>query len=235
MGGNGDTDVDIPALETKVHALCSEIGISESAQQACRTHLGDIKAFDASVYAHSLRVGIYACELAKQEGRPTGTVRLSMLIGLLHDRGKAAFDKDLFSGRAITPEEYEALKEHPAISTAMLSEELMLTAIGSGMHHQRPNGDGYGLDIEDLPFETSHHVKMMLEYAATLVGMCDWMDALFTRGGIRMSGTAFDREDREQVAQALSTEYYGRPTHPLVHDRVAWLYRYRIGAPSQDF
>jgi len=218
---------DIRTLECIMQERCHETGIAPDAADFCHGTLREIKEFHKGIYAHSLRVGFYASHLAEEEDKSDSYVRLATLGGLLHDTGKIDFDEDLFTGRQITIEEYERLKHHVFAGADALRPNLLLTSIIAGRHHLKPNGKGYGIE-RDLPFRSNAMHKDMLAYCETLVGMCDWMDALFTRGGVRVGGMPIDRDDQRAVAALLSEEFHDYPDDAVALSRARWLYANRL-------
>jgi putative nucleotidyltransferase with HDIG domain len=100
---------------------------------------------------HSETVGRYAELTARELGfseERRGRVRLA---GLLHDIGKVGIpDSILRKSEVLTAEEFEMIKRHPELGAQIL-EHPSLADIREwvGAHHERPDGKGYPLGLED--------------------------------------------------------------------------------------
>lgn len=113
---------------------------------------------DDDTARHTERVGEAAASVAQALGLPLDFVKLLRQAVPLHDVGKIGIsDAILLKPGKLTPEEYEAMKQHTALGAQLLSgsesrilqlaEEVALT------HHERWDGHGYpaGLAGEEIP------------------------------------------------------------------------------------
>lgn len=99
---------------------------------------------------------------------------------LLHDMGKILLPPELFDGREITAEEYKKIKEHAIMGFMAFKDLHMLISLCAGFHHAMYDR-GYGLTMEDFPKGLSlKTVKKILEIA-TIVSICDFIEAFKTR------------------------------------------------------
>jgi putative nucleotidyltransferase with HDIG domain len=105
---------------------------------------------------HSRGVAALADMVTRRLGLPEDTRRTVHFAALLHDIGKLKLDPALLSSnRPLTPEEREAVQQHPLLGVEMLRPislwEDMLPIIHG--HHERWDGKGYpaGLAGEDIP------------------------------------------------------------------------------------
>jgi len=105
---------------------------------------------------HSEDVMSFALGIAKALGLEEDTQQTVLLAGLLHDVGKVGVpDAVLRKPGILTDEEYEAVKQHPAMGAmivgAVAGFEATLPAIRH--HHERWDGGGYpeGLAGEAIP------------------------------------------------------------------------------------
>ena len=77
-----------------------------------------VNALDAKsqwTKGHSLRVAMYAEEIAKEIGLEEDEIKSMHLAGLLHDIGKiGTYDYLLDKPAKLTNEEFEVVKRHPA-------------------------------------------------------------------------------------------------------------------------
>ncbi|HET7453327.1 MAG TPA: HD domain-containing phosphohydrolase [Thermoanaerobaculia bacterium] len=132
-----------------------------------------IDAKDPYTRGHSERVARYAVSIARaMELRPE-EVRKVRLSALLHDVGKIGIDdRILRKPTALTDEEFEVMKTHPAKGAAIMSAIPQLADVVPGMkhHHEKWEGGGYpdGLKGEEIPL------------LARIVSVADTFDAMTT-------------------------------------------------------
>ena len=105
---------------------------------------------------HSERIAQHATRLAGQLGLSPTLVEEIRIAGLLHDVGKIGVsDLILNKPGRLTPEEFELVKEHPAIGAQIVGAIKPLQEIVPVIyhHHERQDGAGYpdGLAGEDIP------------------------------------------------------------------------------------
>jgi HD domain len=126
---------------------------------------------DVSTEEHTRRVALRAVEVGEELGLSPERLRVLATGGLLHDMGKLSVpDQILSKPGALTPAEYEAVKEHPENGRRLLAE------LGFGAdvqrlvldHHERIDGSGYPRGIEDGA----------LDLETRILGVCDVYDAL---------------------------------------------------------
>jgi len=111
---------------------------------------------DPYTRGHSERVAYYSMVLAKHLGMSPEEVERVHLAGIIHDVGKIGIeDKILRKAAALTEEEYEIMKQHPAKGLHILEAVPLLKEMaGAGlMHHENVDGSGYpdGLKGDDIP------------------------------------------------------------------------------------
>jgi len=107
---------------------------------------------------HAERVGLLSAFLAKGIGLNDETVRLIRRAATLHDVGKIGVsDTILMKPGGLTDEEYDLMKRHTGIGSAILSGSrfplLRMAAEIATSHHEWWNGNGYpaGLTGTDIP------------------------------------------------------------------------------------
>jgi putative nucleotidyltransferase with HDIG domain len=132
-----------------------------------------IDAKDPYTRGHSERVARYASQVAREMELPAQDVRRVRLSALLHDVGKIGIDDRIIrKPSALTAEEFEIMKTHPAKGAAIMSAIPELKDVIPGMkhHHERWEGGGYpdGLKGEDIPLQ------------ARIVSVADTFDAMTT-------------------------------------------------------
>ncbi len=156
----------------------------EKVQRAARENqelfLASIRALAAAIDAkdpytrgHSERVARYASAIAREMGLSPDEVRKTRLSALLHDVGKIGIDDRIIrKPTALTDEEFELMKAHPAKGAAIMETIPQLADIIPGMkhHHEKWEGGGYpdGLKGEEIPMQ------------ARIVAVADAFDAMTT-------------------------------------------------------
>lgn len=109
---------------------------------------------------HTRRVGHSAALIARSAGLPEARVELVQRAAPLHDVGKIGIpDAILLKPGKLTPEEFEVMKTHTTVGSALLSgghSAMVNTAqIIAHSHHERWDGTGYpqGLGAAEIPLE----------------------------------------------------------------------------------
>ncbi len=111
---------------------------------------------DRETEGHSLRVTALTLTLAQACNTPPQELIHIRRGALLHDIGKMAIpDKILLKPGALTPEEWQVMRQHPQYAYDMLSSvEYLLPALHIPYcHHEKWDGSGYprGLRGEEIP------------------------------------------------------------------------------------
>jgi len=138
-----------------------------------RSLTASIDAKDPYTMGHSERVGRIAAELARELGMKGEELSDVFLAGLLHDIGKIGIkDSVLTKQGPLTPEEFEHIKQHPAIGHQILSDVRAIKHLLPGVlyHHERYDGRGYPHQLvgEAIPF------------LARILAVADSFDAMHT-------------------------------------------------------
>jgi len=104
---------------------------------------------------HGERVASYAVAIGCEMGLGKPTLRLLRIAAALHDVGMLGLPDDLLTCPNPTPEQWQAIREHPLLSVQLLRriqrfhEALVLVEC----HHERWDGSGYphGWQGEQIP------------------------------------------------------------------------------------
>ncbi len=131
---NGSFAATAELIITKERALFALLELTRSSR---RLHI------------HSCNVAIFGLGLARNlisEGLEINIHRLSSAL-FFHDLGEISLDPDLIGKTSdLTPEEFQKIREHPAIGRELLSEAGFLTEEADAViyqHHERLDGSGY--------------------------------------------------------------------------------------------
>jgi diguanylate cyclase (GGDEF)-like protein len=105
---------------------------------------------------HSEDVARYGVFLAERLGLESDLVNTIRIAGLLHDVGKIGIpDHILRKPGALSPDEYEVVKQHVALGDMIVRDLPGIEVIRAGIrhHHERWDGQGYlhRLEGEDIP------------------------------------------------------------------------------------
>ena len=124
-----------------------------AAQETRELFLGSIKMLAAAMNekdpytrGHSGRVAKYSVVLGKHLGMNEADLDRLRIAALLHDVGKIGVDdRVLKKPGALTPEEFEIMKQHPSKGANIMRPVAQLKEMlpGIELHHERVNGKGY--------------------------------------------------------------------------------------------
>ena len=140
---------------------------------AVRMLAAAIDAKDPYTRGHSERVARYSIAIGKNLALPEKEMRNLRISALLHDVGKIGIDdRILRKPGALSEDEFEVMKGHPAKGAAIMSGVAQLIDIIPGMkyHHEKWAGGGYpdNLEGEQIPMQ------------ARIVAIADTFDAMTT-------------------------------------------------------
>jgi putative nucleotidyltransferase with HDIG domain len=141
-------------VSENLRLMASLHGFYDSALEAFATAI-DVK--HVNIHGHSLRVGRYAAAIGEAMGADAGEVAALRSAGYLHDIGKVAVDRRLFSkAEALNPEEFREMANHTLVGHQIVSSvEFPWPNIHESVrwHHERCDGSGYpdALAGDDLP------------------------------------------------------------------------------------
>ncbi len=171
-----------------------------------------MKAKDAELYSHSLRVHSLALALAPMLNLPKDEVLMIGLAAFFHDIGKIGINNALLKKASqLTHQEFEVVKRHPAYGAKMLSQfKILKNVIPSVYHHHECwDGRGYpdGIRGEAIPL------------GARIVAIVDAFDAMTSHRNYqnrhtplqaveelcRCAGTQFDAELVRLFCKCLET------------------------------
>ena len=122
-----------------------------------RSYAQAVEAKDIYTRGHSERVAFYAARLGQKLSLSQAELDQLHTAGIVHDIGKIGIpDHILNKPSALSDEEFEVMKKHPAVGKTILSQVGSLQNILGIIyhHHERVDGKGYpeGLSQKQIPF-----------------------------------------------------------------------------------
>ncbi len=150
------------------------IRLQEMNDILCQVLARAVEAKDHFTAGHSQRVAGFAQTLAGKVGLPEETARKLRTAGQLHDIGKIGIDDRILTApRALTREEREKIKAHPAMAVEILKPLPRMEEIRQWIfeHHERFDGRGYPRGIQGEEISLPGRVLILAEV----------FDALHTR------------------------------------------------------
>jgi putative nucleotidyltransferase with HDIG domain len=198
-----------------LESVCTILGVHRSNTQlvhrqadlfAASVHalISAIDAKDRYTHGHSERVAQVAKCLAEQLHLPKTDVNTIYLGGLLHDIGKIGVDDVVLNKPgALTPDEYDQIKQHPQLGYDILRGVRQLERILPIVlyHHEAWDGSGYphGLKGEETPL------------LARITAVADAFDAM-------SSDRPYRRGMPDEKLDSILREGAGRQWDPQVVD-----------------
>ena len=216
------SSLEVDALTHTFNSMMMSVSAAEAETQGA--YVGAIRALalaldarDPYTAGHSERVSAISVAIGKDMQLPPEQLDVLRLGALLHDIGKIGIgDNVLRKPTGLTPEEFELIKEHPALGARILRTVPFLTEHLPivELHHERPDGRGYpyGLTSSETPL------------LARIVHVADAFDAMTSARAYRpalesgdairelwrCAGTQFDAEVVQSLVSALAVAGTGR-------------------------
>lgn len=156
-------------VSENLRLLASLHGFYDNALEAFAAAI-DVK--HVNIHGHSLRVGKYAQAIGEALGLDTNQVASLRSAGYLHDIGKVAVDKRLFSKpSSLDAEEFREMADHTVVGHQIVSNVQFPWPLIPEIvrwHHERGDGTGYpdGMHNEEMP------------QAVRIVALADTFDAM---------------------------------------------------------
>jgi putative nucleotidyltransferase with HDIG domain len=158
-------------VSENLRLMASLHGFYDNALEAFATAI-DVK--HVNIHGHSLRVGRFASAIGEAMGMEANEVAALRSAGYLHDIGKVAVDRRLFSkAGALDAEEFREMADHTTVGHQIVSSvQFPWPKIPETVrwHHERSDGSGYPdkLGLDELPM------------AVRIVGLADSFDAMIS-------------------------------------------------------
>jgi putative nucleotidyltransferase with HDIG domain len=210
-GSSLEVDALTRTFNTMMQSVCTAQAETRGAYVgAIRALAVALDARDPYTAGHSERVSAISVNVGRQMGLVPEELDILRLGALLHDIGKIGIsDNVLRKPGALTPEEFEMIKEHPSLGARILRNVPFLAHHLSivELHHERPDGRGYpyGFTSEQTPL------------LARIVHVADAFDAITSARAYRPArpsseamrelwrhaGTQFDADVVQALVRAL--------------------------------
>jgi putative nucleotidyltransferase with HDIG domain len=185
-GASQEVDTLTAAFNTMMRSLGAAEAETRSAYVgAIRALAVALDARDPYTAGHSERVSAISVAVGRQMQLPDEDLEILRLGALLHDIGKIGIsDAVLRKPGALTDEEFEVIKTHPAVGARILRSVSFLAPHIPivELHHERPDGRGYplGLGGDQIP------------PPARIVHVADAFDAMTSARAYRQGRPAAD-------------------------------------------
>ncbi len=154
---------------------------------------------DADSDGHSLRVTVYATQLARQMGMSEPEIKTIEQGVLLHDIGKIGIpDALLRKPDELTPDEWSLMKKHPEIGFRILSSIKFLKGAAQLVlhHHEQYDGNGYPQGLKGAEINPGARIFAIADALDDLTSNRPFQSAISIEAAIRtiedMSGAQLD-------------------------------------------
>jgi HD-GYP domain-containing protein (c-di-GMP phosphodiesterase class II) len=145
MNGN---NLDIKPIRNVVGKIVEELLTVKDAV----INLQDIKTFDNYTFSHSANVCVLSAITGISMGYDSYKLKELCMGALLHDIGKTKIPNEIMNKpSALTPEEFEIIKNHSRYGYEMLKQSTDISTYTSYValtHHEKYNGEGYPLGLK---------------------------------------------------------------------------------------
>ncbi|MDM7994189.1 MAG: response regulator [Acidobacteriota bacterium] len=154
---------------------------------------------DADSDGHSLRVTVYATQLARQLGMKDSEIKIIEQGVLLHDIGKIGIPDALLRKQGeLTSGEWELMKKHPEIGYRILSSIKFLRGAAQLVlhHHERYDGHGYPQGLKSDAIDPGARIFAIADALDDLTSTRPFQSAISIEDALpeieRMSGAQLD-------------------------------------------
>jgi HD-GYP domain-containing protein (c-di-GMP phosphodiesterase class II) len=168
------------ALEHVADDLSERLHVTSSSKII--TLLNALAPVDEYLQRHCVNVSLLNGLFGKWLDMPKERVDNLVLIGLLHDCGKALLPYQVLGApRKLTLTEFEVAKMHSSYTYDLLDSFSQDIRMAASSHHERINGEGYvnQLSGEEIPFE------------ARITAIADIYDAVVSRRAYKAASSPF--------------------------------------------
>jgi HD-GYP domain-containing protein (c-di-GMP phosphodiesterase class II) len=134
--------------------------------------INTLAPIDEYLQRHCVNVSLLNGLIGKWLELPKETVEMLVLVGLVHDCGKAAVPQEVLNApRKLTEAEFEVMKMHPVYGYDILADFPEAVRCGVRGHHEKYSGKGYPDDLRGTG----------IPLAAQITAVSDIYDAMVSR------------------------------------------------------
>lgn len=170
-----------------------------------------------SIYRHGINVAVLSNILGKWIGLEEKKVHLLTYSALLHDIGKTKIDSKIFNTNdSLSEEDYEIVKSHPLLGYNIVKEISFLdksVAQGILMHHERLDGSGYPLGLQNDK----------ISQFGKIIAIADVFDAINSNRSYRKKKSPFES------LQIIKKESFGKLDYTYSNIFLNHMFNYYIG------
>ena len=205
--------------------MASLHGFYDTALEAFATAI-DVK--HVNIHGHSLRVGRYAAAIGEAMGVEAGEVAALRSAGYLHDIGKVAVDRRLFSKpEALNPEEFREMADHTVVGHQIVSSvQFPWPKIHEAVrwHHERADGSGYpdAIGGDDLPLPV--RIMALADTFDAMTSVRPYRESLSLGSAlsdlVRMAPQKYDPNVVQALLIQVRRDAVGSNRIPLVSDHM---------------
>lgn len=164
---------------------------------AIAVDISALKISDEYTFKHSVDVATMSMIVAKRYGFTKEQVYEIGIAGLLHDIGKSQIPNEVLNKAGkLTDEEFALMKQHTLLGYRILKDKEELSEdikMGVLQHHEKTNGKGYPMGIEEDKINTY----------ARIISVVDIYDALVTE---RPYKKPFSPRDAVEMIMSMTGE-----------------------------
>lgn len=204
-------------LDNREYQLNLEKKVATQAERIRNLFMNSIKALSQALEAkdiytigHSRRVSEISGQITEQLGINGKMREHVMLAGLLHDIGKIGItDSILNKNDPLTYKEYAAVKQHPVVGEAIISQIDPPQHIREGIrqHHERWDGKGYPDGLAGGEISMVGRILAVADVYDALTSLRPYREAFSHENALdELIRVADSQLDREVVTSFLSVQ-----------------------------
>ena len=207
--------LEIDALTASFNEMMTAIRVAEDDTRSA--YVGTIRALamtldarDPYTSGHSERVSALSVAVGRQMELSDQDVEVLRLGALLHDIGKVGVPDDVLrKTTALTPDEFETIKRHPALGARILRSVPFLAPHIPivELHHERPDGSGYPHQLQGEEIPVLARIVHVTDAFDAMTSARAYRPARSTAEAIRelwrCAGADFDAEVVQALAAAM--------------------------------
>jgi putative nucleotidyltransferase with HDIG domain len=202
----GMDDGERAALEEQLARAYETYGLPEGRQESVAGCLGQILAKDPSTYAHSIRVGLLAGDIAHYIHSDAAT---ALCAGLVHDIGKTRIPDQVMqnaSHHRFSAQDKQIMKDHALHSYVILMklDDALPDMADIAVRHHLYQSNPYPIPTPRYVRKRTAGERLAIGQIARIIALADGYDAGTTRGSRPFPEWSYDE------GAAFKTDYLTR-------------------------